>query len=277
MDKVKIESRLSPITLFLANMVIIAVAEITGQLFFKLGIIHIIAILFIALSVIRIFVRYYSYDPILEKFFLTSLAALFVFALSHIVEYFSMSMGDFVYYSDSVLANTTNFYLISLMLVIIGAEAFLRIRDSRSTKQINVLIGLIAALIVLIFVFTTKKDLVSLELESPMPYVYMVLVIFFGVMALKKVGRIGKHVGISTAFVKFLSASIILIMLATAPYILYDLLETKFGFPLYQIMYLSHFFFYASLSLFFLAFGKVKITGGVYEAAKEITPIIPRV
>ncbi len=277
MDKVKIESRLSPITLFLANIAVIAVAEITGQLFFKFGIIHIIAILFIALSVVRIFVRYYSYDPILEKFFLTSLAALFVFALSHIVEYFSMSMGAFVNYSDSVLVNTTNFYLISLMLIIIGAEAFLRIRDSRSLTQINVLIGLIAAFIILIFVFETKKDLVSLELDNPAPYVYMAMVIFFGLVALKKIGRIGKHVGISTAFVKYISVSIILIMLSTAPYIFYELLEAKFGFPLYQIMYLSHFFFYASLSLFFLAFGKVKIAGGVYEAAKKIVPGIPRV
>jgi hypothetical protein len=277
MDKAKIESILSPLTLFLVNLVIIVVAEITNQLFFRLGIIHIIAILFIGLSVLRIFLRYYSYDPILEKFFQASLAALFVFALSHIVEYFSMSMGDFVYYSDSVLVNTTNFYLISLMLVMIGAESFLRIRDSRATTQIKTLVGLISALVILIFVFTTKKDMVSLELDRPEPYVYMASVIFFGLMALKKVRRIGKHVGISAAFTKFLSAAIILIMLSTAPYIFYDLLEAKFNFPLYQIMYLSHFFFYASLSLFFLAFGRMKIAGGVYEAAKEIMPKVPRV
>lgn len=277
MDKAKIERIFSPITLFLANVAVIAAAELTGQLFFKLGIIHIIAILFIGLSVIRIFVRYYSYDPILEKFFQASLVALFVFTLSHIVEYFSMSMGAFVYYSDSVLVNTTNFYLISLMLVIIGADAFLRIHDSRSTRQIKVLVGLISVLVILIFVFTTKKDLVSLELDQPAPYVYMALVIFFGSMAMKKVNRIGKYVGISAAFTKFISAAIILIVLSTVPYIFYDLLEAKFNFPLYQIMYLSHFFFYASLSLFFLAFGRVKIAGGVYEAANEITPKVPRV
>lgn len=60
MDKVKVERIFSPITLFLANIAVIAVAEITGQLFFRLGIIHIIAILFIGLSVLRIFLRYYS-------------------------------------------------------------------------------------------------------------------------------------------------------------------------------------------------------------------------
>ena len=277
MDKTKIEHIFNPLTLILANLAIIVVTEITGKLFFQLGIIHIIAILFIALSVVRIFVRYYSYDPILEKFFQSSLAALFVFTLSHIVEYFSMSMGAFVYYSDSVLVNTTNFYLISLMLIAIGAEAFLRIYDSRSAAQTKMLIGLISTLIILIFVFTTKKELISLELGTPTPYIYIVLVIFFGIIALTKVRRIGKYVAISTAFTKFLSASIILIMFSTIPYIFYDLLQSKFDFPIYQIMYLSHFFFYASLSLFFLAFGRVKITGGVYEEAKKIMPIIPTV
>lgn len=277
MDKAKIERLFSPLTLIIANLAIIAAAEITGKLFFNLGIIHIIALLFIALSVVRIFVRYYSYDPILEKFFMASLAALFVFAVSHIVEYFSMSVSAFVNYSDSVLVNTINFYLISLMLITIGAETFLRIRDGRKHTQIGVLIGLIAFFTILIFIFTTKKDLVSLEPENLTPYIYMSLVIFFGVIALVKTSAIGKQVSISSAFAKFLFASIFLIMLSTVPYIFYDVLETKFNFPLYQIMYLSHFFFYASLSLFFLAFGRVKIKGGIYEEAKKIAPDISTV
>lgn len=270
MDKVKIEKIFNPLMLIIINIAIILVAELTGQLFFQFGIIHIIAVIFIALSIIRIFVRYYSYDPILEKFFMASLAALFVFTLSHIVEYFSMSMGAFVYYSDSVLVNTTNFYLISLMLIIIGADAFLRIHDSRSLSQIKILIGLIGAFIIAILIFETKKELISLELDSPTPYIYIALVFFFGLMALIKVNRIGKYVKISSAFAKYLSASIILIMLATVPYIFYDFLQINFGLPLYQIMYLSHFFFYASLSLLFLAFGRMKIKGGIYEDLNNI-------
>ena len=269
MDKVKIEKTLNPAALLVINLAIIAVAEFTGQLFFRLGIIHIIALVFIALSIIRIFVRYYSYDPILEKFFQTSLAALFVFTISHIVEYFSMSMGAFVYYSDAVLVNTVNFYLISLMLVIIGAESFLRIHDGRSAAQIKILIGLISVLIILVFVFTTKKDLVALDLDVPTPYIYMALVFIFGTAALMKVKRIGQYVGISAAFAKFLMASIILLMLSVAPYIFYDLLQAKFNLPLFQIMYLSHFLFYASMSWFFLAYGRVKIKGGSYEDLKS--------
>ncbi len=272
MNKARMEKIFNPTTLLFANIAIIAATEFTGQLFFRLGIIHIVAILFIALSVIRIFVRYYSYDPILEKFFQASLGALFVFTLSHIVEYFSMGASAFAYYSDSVLINTVNFYLISLMLVIIGAETFLRIKDSRSAIQIKGLIALIFLLVISIFVFTTKTDLVSLELDKPEPYVYMALILIFGLIALKKTRMIGKHVSISTAFTNFLTASIILTMLSAAPYILYDLLEKKFGIPLFQIMYLSHFFFYASLSLFFLAFGRIKIAGGVYKNLEKIQP-----
>ncbi|HSR88785.1 MAG TPA: hypothetical protein VLK22_00085 [Candidatus Udaeobacter sp.] len=265
MDKAKVERIFNSVTLFFINAAIIIIAESTGQLFFRMGLIHIIALLFIALSVIRIFVRYYSYDSVLEKFFQASLAALFVFTIAHIVEYFNMTMGMSAYYSDAALVNTANFYLISLIIIIIGADAFLRIYDNRSRARINFLIGLIAALVVLIFVFTAKKDLASLELDEPMPYVYLAAVFTFGLLALRKVRLIGKRVGISTAFAKLLSASIILLMLSTVPYILYDLLEEHFGFPLYQIMYLSHFIFYASLSLLFLAFGRVKIMGGVYE------------
>jgi len=264
-DKEKIEKIFNPLLLLAINLLIIMAVEFSGQLFFQFGIIHIIAVLFIALSVIRIFVRYYSYDPILEKFFQTSLAALFVFAISHIVEYFSMSMGAFIYYSDYVLVNTVNFYLISIILIIIGAEAFLRIHDRRSTIQIKILIGIIAALILTIFIFETKKDLISLELENIAPYIYITLVFIFGLMALLKIKRIGKYVSISTAFTKYLSVSIILIMFSAVPYIFYEFLENNLNFPLYQIMYLSHFFFYGSLSLFFLAFGKVKIKGGLYE------------
>lgn len=277
MDKPQIEKLFNPAALLLSNIVIITIAEITGQLFFQLGIIHIIAILFIALAVVRIFVRYYSYDPILEKFFQASLAALFVLSISHIVEYFSMSMGAFVYYSDAVLVNTANFYLISLMLIIIGAESFLRIHDHRSAIQIKTLIGLICTLTILIFVFTTKKELISLELTNPIPYIYMILVFFFGLIAIMKVNRIGNSVGISKAFSMFLSASIILIMLSTVPYIFYETLEHDLNFPIHQIMYISHFLFYASISLFFLAFGKVEIKGGLYEDLKKITPKNPTI
>ncbi|MFA6422748.1 MAG: hypothetical protein WCV92_05135 [Candidatus Buchananbacteria bacterium] len=182
-----------------------------------------------------------------------------------------MSMGAFVYYSDSVLINTVNFYLIGLMLIVIGADSFLRVSDRRSVIQIKILIGLIAAFIILVFVFTTKKDLVTLELDQPTPYIYMALVFLFGLMALKKINRIGRYVSLSTAFARFLSAAIVLIILSTIPYIFYDLLEAKLNFPLYQITYLSHFLFYAATSLFFLAFGRVKIVGGVYEELKKAT------
>lgn len=268
-NKARFERIFSPLTLFFANIAVIVAAELTGQLFFQMGLIHIIALLFITLSVVRIFVRYYSYDPILERFFQLSLAALFVFTISHIVEYFNMRMGAATYYSDAALVNTVNFYLISLMLVMIGADAFLRIHDVRSRTQIKILVGLIVALIALVFVFNIKKNLVSLELEEPMPYVYMGLVAFFGTLALTKISRIGKYVSISAAFTRLLFVSILLIMFSTVPYIFYDLLEAKFGFPIYQIMYLSHFLFYISLSLFFIAFGRVKIMGGIYEDVKN--------
>lgn len=272
MNKKTLEKVLNPWTFLFINLAIIFLVELTGQLFFNVGAIHIVAVLFIILAVIRIFVHYYTYDPVLEKFFHACLAALFVFAISHIVEYLSMHI--FHYYSDSVFANTTNFYLISLMLIIIGAEAFLRIYDIRSAWQTKTLAVLIGLLIILAGFFIMKNYAVSLEIDNPTPYLYVLAVIFFGAVAIKKVMKIGQHVKFSKTFSAYMSAGIALIVLATLPYIFYDLLESQFKIPVFQIMYLSHFFFYASLSLMFLAFGRITALGGELEDLKKIQPKI---
>mgnify|MGYP001596749122 CR=1 FL=1 len=114
-----------------------------------------------------------------------------------------------------------------------------------------------------------------MELNTPTPYAYAALVLFFGLLTLRKTGQIGKHVAISASFTKFISAAVVLIMLSTLPDIFYELFEMKF--PLYQVIYVSHFFFYASLSLIFLSFGRVKISGGIYDAAKKISSDFPRI
>jgi hypothetical protein len=198
MNKKILEKILNPWTLLAINGAIIFLVEATGELFFRTGTIHIIAVLFIILALVRVFVRYYTYDPILEKFFHACLAALFVFAVSHIMEYLSMHI--FHYYSDSVFANTTNFYLISLMLIIIGAEVFLRIYDIRSIWEIVTLLVLSGLLAVLAGVFLFRNSLVSLDLDQPTPYLYALAVIFFGAVAIRKTLKIGRHVKFSNIF-----------------------------------------------------------------------------
>jgi len=269
MNKKTLEKILNPVTFLLINLAIILLVELTGQLFFNIGAIHIIALFFVVLAVVRVFVHYYTYDPILEKFFHACLAALFVFAISHLVEYFSMHI--FHYYSDSVFANTTNFYLISLMLIIIGAEAFLRIYDIRSAWQSRTLAVFIGLLIILVGFFMSRNYAVSLDIDNPTPYAYVLAVLFFGGVAIRKAMKIGQHVKFSKLFARYMSAGIVLIMLATLPYIFYELLEMNFGVPMYQIMYLSHFFFYASLSLMFLAFGKITTLGGELDDLNKMS------
>lgn len=271
----QLEKILNPITFIFINGAIILAAELTGTLFLRTGIIHIIAILFILLAVIRIFVRHYTYDPILEKFFRASLIALFVFAVSHIVEYFSMHMdAGMPYYSDAIFADTVNFYLISLMLIIIGAETFLKIHDNHSTPTTKILAPLIGGLVILTGFFVTGNGAVSLELNTPFPYLYILSVIFFGLLALRKIRKIGRYVKLASGFVKYLSASIILIVLATIPYIFYEFIEYNLRLPLHQIMYSSHFLFYAALSLMFLAFSRVEVSGGLYDDLKEESAIM---
>lgn len=265
----KFEKILNPVTFVFLNGAIILTAELTGELFFDRGIIHIIALFFVALSIARIFIHYYTYDPILEKFFHACSAALCVFAISHIVEYFNMGISH--YYTDSVLVNTLNFYLISLVLIGIGAEVFLRIHDNRKKILVRFLISLVIFFVVLVFIFAFNKNLVSLDLDNFIPYTYACLITIFSIFTIKKISRIGNHVKFSNEFTRYLITAIILIGLATLPYIFYDLLSVSFGIPIFQLIYLSHFFFYVALSLVFLAFGKVVVSGGLYEDVKKAT------
>src|SRR3989344_6612019 len=91
---------------FLAlNILIILLAQTVGNgtLFYRTGIIHIIAIGFVVLALIRAFFHYYTYDHILEKFIHSCLIAMFVFAISHLVEFFSFIVLH--RYADSVYIN----------------------------------------------------------------------------------------------------------------------------------------------------------------------------
>ena len=239
-----------------------------GKFFYESGLIHAIAILFIILAVSRAFGHYYTYDPILEKFFHASLVALAVFAASHLVEFFSIEVLK--EYKDATFAEVANLYLVSLLFIIIGAEFFLKIRHSWaviiqkiSGVAIFILLAFSAALLI-------NDRLVSLEPERPTPYIYAGLIFIVGLTAIVEVLKIKQLVSITRSFTNYLSAAIVLIIFAAVPNIFYELLEKGFGIAEYKIVYFSHFAFYAALSLLFLAFGKLSFLGGVYEDLKKL-------
>lgn len=263
----------NPYSLAVINVIIILLAEFAGggRLFFNSGLIHLIAVLFIVLSVARIFVRYYTFDPILERFLYASLAAFIVFTVSHIVEYTSMMV--FHIYQDATFANVVNFYLISILTLAVGAELFLKVYHGRGARLIMLLSGIIAAIFVLIAAFLINPNLISLEPDSWMPYTYALALLGAGFYGIFKMLQIRKLVTIAVGFVNYLVAAIALIMLAAMFDVFYEFLEHYLGIADYQIIYFSHFAFYAALSLMFLAYAKLSYLGEFYEEIKKIAQI----
>ncbi|MFZ3044195.1 MAG: hypothetical protein WA058_03790 [Minisyncoccia bacterium] len=257
-------------SLIVINGVIIALVLTAGggRYFFETGLIHLIALIFIALALLRIFFRHYTYDPILEKFVAASAFALFIFAGSHIIEYVSMMFLN--RYQDAVFANVANFYLISTLSIIIGATYFSSIDYKAYSAYLRkTAIALVAGLLLASVYLLTHDKAISLEMVSIWPYVYAAALLGAGILATVEILKIRRLTPIMVGFTTYLLSALIAILLAILPNIFYDGLAVL-GVPSYLSIYASHFLFYAALSLFFLAFEKLSYLGGVYEDLKAV-------
>jgi len=257
-------------SLLAINIIIIFLALTVGNglFFFETGLIHLIALLFIALAVLRMFYHHYTYDPILEKFVHASLFAMFVFAGSHIIEYASMMFLN--RYQDAVFANVANFYLISTFSIIIGATYFSGINHKTYATVLKSLSYLIVAgfFVFSLFLFANDRT-ISLEMNSPAPYVYALMLLVAGTLTVIEIVKIRRLTPIMQGFTTYLLGALVVVLIAILPNIFYDALGA-IGIPSYLSIYSSHFLFYAALSLFFLAFKKMSYLGGVYEDLKAL-------
>ncbi len=259
----KLDQIFSPLTLLALNMIIILSAEFVGggKYFFDTGIIHALAIGFIILAASRIYWHYYSYDAFLEKFFHAVIAALLVFAAAHFAEFISYKV--LMLSEDATFANVANFYIVSLLVIVMGAEMFLAVHDRRS-RLVLWITGMAAVIFVgLSTALFLNDELISLEADSAAPYLYAVLSVLAGALAFVRAEKIGRLVSISRNFIDYLLAAIALIVLSVLPNVFYEILEDA-GLPDHQVIYVSHFLFYAALSLIFLSFRATANLPGVY-------------
>ncbi|MFA6519523.1 MAG: hypothetical protein WCT41_01715 [Candidatus Paceibacterota bacterium] len=261
---------LNAYSLLIINLLIIVLALTVGGglYFFETGLIHLIALIFIALAVLRIIYHHYTYDPILEKFVHASLFALIVFAGSHIIEYISMMFLN--RYQDAVFANVGNFYLIGTFSIIIGATYFSGINHRTYASFLRMLSYAFIAGFFLFSVFLFANDrAIGLEVEDPAPFLYALMLVIAGVLAVIEIVKIRRLTPIMHGFTTYLLGGLVLLLIAILPNIFYDFLAIA-GVPSYMSIYSSHFLFYAALSLFFLAFKKLSYMGGVYEDLKAV-------
>ncbi|MBI3671334.1 hypothetical protein HY249_00875 [Candidatus Azambacteria bacterium] len=259
----------TPISLIVLNLLIIISAEFAGGglFFFQTGFIHILAIFFIILFVFRIFYHHYTFDPIFEKFVHFTLAAALVFAVSHAFEFVSMMF--FYYYSDATFANVVNFYLIGIILITIGAELFIKVAIRRSAYIITLLSAATVAFLALIALFLYNSSLISLESGKIAPIIYTFLIAIVGVIGFYVISYMKKIAPVSRPFVNYVLWSVSLLIISTLPYIFYYFIEEELRIEAHQIIYLSHFFFFASLSLLFLSFSKLSWKG-IYQEVRNI-------
>ncbi len=259
-------------SLFLINEIII-IAALTvenGIFFFRTGLIHGIAILFIGLAVSRVFFRYYTYDPILEKFIHASLFAMAVFAVSHVIEFVSMMV--FKAYGDTVFANVANLYLIGILSMIIGSGHFVKHKYPVYTKVLKWFsFASIFILIALSLSFLLIYSHISLDPDGFLPYAYAVVLLLVGTLAIIEITKIKKLTDIAKGFGNYLTAAVALILLSALINIFYEVSLSFFGVAENVSIYIGHFVFYAALSLFFLSYQKFSYLEeiGVYKGIKN--------
>lgn len=253
-------------TLVFINIGIIAAAELSGTFFYATGLIHMLAVGFIALGLFRVFLHYYTYDPFLEKTVHAVLIAMIIFAVSHLVE--GLSYMVFHIPQAVVAINVVNFYIISLFVILLGTELFLKVLYRHSKLFVIIFSSAIAIFAALIVLFLLDNKLVSLEADSPLLYIYMIALLSVMVVGIDRLLKVRSLVSVTRSFINYSLLSITLIAVSAVPNALYEVLEGA-GMPIYQIAYISHFLFYAALSVMFLAFGHLANLPGLYQEAEK--------
>ncbi len=262
----RLEKILNPWVLLSLNLVIMISTELSGSFFQETGIIHLIAIFFVILAISRIFVHYDAYDQYLRLLIIGGSVALVILSLSHIVEFLGYVV--FKSYSDAIFINVVNFYVMSMLVVTVGAEYFLHaLKRNPITTIVSLITGISVFLFLTLSIFL-KKISVSLKPDEIIIYVYGAIVLFTLFFSINYLLKIKKDVSIMSGFVDYFIASFVLIAISALQYVFYDVLQNT-GISMLQIIYMSHFLFYGALSFMFLAFARLTNLGGLYNDAEK--------
>lgn len=258
----------SPTILLALNATIIAVILIFGgENFFKeIGIIHMLAVFFVVLAILRSFFHYYSHDPILEKFIHGSALAFFIFSISHLFEFLAEHIFEL---NDNLIAiNVAYLYILGLVVMIIGADLVIYNVRKNNLKEIAVF-GLLAAIstIIIALSFTSAARL-FLELDLLMLAIHLIIPATIGALAFARVASIGRALPYINNFVFYNKIAIVLIVCSILLEISHEKAQS-FGIPEEPISYAGHMIFYAALSVVFLSFRAIASPKGIYENIAE--------
>lgn len=251
--------------LLAVNLAIIASAQIFGggRLFYESGLIHVPVTLFVLLAAARLFGRYYLYDPVLRSFLRACLAALAVLLISHTVEFAAQNL-DLPWSHAATFSAVVAFHIMSVLVLAYGTihvlTAYRALPASFDWIPGILFVG------VSVYVATLALEHGLSGGVPPFSYVLLAM----GVCAVE-VAALMKLASAAPALKEFSRAMIAAVVLIGAAAVMDTFHLVAIGSPFLerQSTYMSHFAFYAAVSMMFLAFGRLQRLGGVYAELRQ--------
>ncbi len=257
-------------TILAANILIFAIVEASGSYFMDSGYIHAIALAYIVLAFIALAQRPLE-DVFLKRFLsIAPSAALLLFAGSHSIEFVRMKFGFLVLPTDTTIVNILNLHIAGLLAIVSAAWFVLNAYARRGPRYLPWLLAAVAggAIVLTLGLLATGAN-VSLDPHSPILYGYLlglVAVLAVGFVALWKLRKI---LPILKIFVDYFFIAFLFIAFAVLTVLFHSALQSMLGLPDYQILYISHFALYLSLSFLFLTSTRLSSMSPLYKEAEE--------
>ena len=259
--RLKFEHIFNHWTLLTLNILIITVIQLNHMFFIQTGLIHLLAVIFVALGLARLWFHPQIHDQYIKPIIRQGIFALLILATAHIIEYASYRFG---LPRQTIYANNINFYLTGLLLIILGGEAFLReyLKAFNPQRQrfstLTILICKIGLVIfpLLILLYFISPTLVNLHPNNWHMYLYILAAVIVTVLGIVRLRSFKRHATFMVSFINYFTAAFIIVCLCALLSASEELL-VGLKIPSIQIAMVNHFLFYGALSLMFLAYQRV--------------------
>ncbi len=257
------------VTLVVVNVAIVYAAELLGggSFFYETRALDVLAFFFVLLAAVRISGKYGMHDPVVRRFLNSGAMAMVMIAATHLIAWGS---ERYLRLSDrTVTLNSVNLYVISFLILAVGTEIILGNYDRK--ERFGAWAGLLGFVILTGFTIYNIGANASLPLSGGtlLPFLYLAAIVALGLVGTYRLSKLRAIMPFLAPFVDQLVVAMALIMLGAMPLLGTELLAVGTSLPTIQVWYLSHFAVFASLSVIFVAFGRMKELGGVYRDLKE--------
>lgn len=171
---------------------------------------------------------------------------------------------------DTVQALVANFYIAGLLTVIIGVEMVLAKIGKRPKALVAVPTAAFLALSALSVAFAAGLVHPSLSAESALPLSYSVSMALIAAFGFASFNRLRTRLPLLRGFVGYFAVGAGFVAASAIANFFGDVLADARLLPSHQVADVGMFLFFIAVSIMFLAFGKLRGFGGIYDdLAKE--------